>query len=160
MPKGGARNGTGPARERNALRRERGDDKNGWLLLPAAERTEPAPPWPLSRATKFELELWAREWRRPQATIWERNGQVVEVALMVRAVRISAEPTAKAADRNVARLQMDALGVTQQGMKALQWEIVSDELAQRRDTSGLVATEPRRPSARDRLKPVVDADAG
>src|SRR5690348_94393 len=84
MPSGG-HSRSGPPPDPNALRRERPSDAAGWTTLPSGGRAKPAPPWPLAgRVLKREAELWAELWARPQAVMWERLGQSLDVALYVR----------------------------------------------------------------------------
>lgn len=120
MTSGGARAHSGPAPDPNALRRDR--DKAGWTTLPAA-RTDPAPSWPLSRASARELVLWAREWTRPQAVMWEANGQEEEVALYVRSLAFAERPSAPVSARVLVRQQQEALGLSLPGLARLRWRI-------------------------------------
>lgn len=148
MAKGGSRIRSGPTPDPEALRRDRDKPaQDGWIDLPAAGRDGPTPEWPLARPTKRELELWEAEWKRPQAIIWERNGQELEVALFVRAVRKAEMATAPVAAGNLVRQMMDNLGVSAPGMLRLRWRIV-DEVAAGR------VRRPRTASARDRLQVV------
>lgn len=151
MTSGGARAKSGPPPDPNALRRDR--DKAEWIDLPRAGRQGEAPPWPLPDQVALEAELWEREWHRPQALMWEATGQVLEVAMFVRAVVVSEGPKASAADRNVVQRKMTDLGITVPGLRANRWRIV-DEL-------GAAKTPKRRarPSARERLKVVRDGEA-
>jgi hypothetical protein len=151
MPSGGARSRSGPAPDPNALRRDRKDDGE-WRRLPASGREGDVPGWPLSDASGRELELWASEWRRPQAVVWEENGQEVEVALFVRSLVDAEAPRATAATRTLVRQQMEALGLTVPGMARNRWVIVGDEAPARRQSRG-------RGSARDRLKVVEGVEA-
>lgn len=144
MPSGGARARSGPAPDPNALRRDR--DAKDWLTLPAEGRTGPTPEWPLPTLADGELVLWEREWRRPQAVEWERNGQQVEVALMVRAIMRSSAPDAKAADMTAVQRYLDSLGVSMPGLLRNRWKIG--------DADQPSAVAPSRPSSRDRLKVV------
>lgn len=121
MAKGGHAR-SGPAPDPNALRRDR--DSKEWIDLPAAGRDGPPPQWPLPDTFGDELDRWAREWRRPQAVEWERNGQELEVALFVRAVSVAEGPKATAADRNVVQRKMTDLGLTVPGLRANRWRIV------------------------------------
>lgn len=147
MPRGGARARSGPAPEPNALRRER--DTGEWVELPASGRENDPPEWPLERPTSRELELWASEWRRPQAIMWERNGQAVEVAMYVRALVDAESPRASVAARTLVRQLMDSLGISVPGMRAARWKIVDEVEPQAQ------GRPEGRPSARERLK-VVD----
>lgn len=119
MPKGGARARSGPPPDPNSLTQVDGE----WTILPAEGRTGPPPPFPLSSPTEREMELWAREWVRPQAVLWERAGQELEVALFVRAVKDAEASDAPVAVRTLVRQQMEALGVSVPGMLRNRWRI-------------------------------------
>ena len=139
---------SGPPPDPNALRRDNPSDRAGWTSLPAAGRTGPVPAWPLSRPTQRETELWAREWTRPQAIMWEANGQQAEVALYVRSLAAAERPRASVASRTLVRQQQEALGLSLPGLLRLRWRI-TDEPAQDRTTDD----EPS--SIRDRFRLVV-----
>ena len=79
MSSGGARARSGPPPDPNALRRDRPSDRDGWVTLPAEGRQGDAPEWPLVGQSDREAELWAAEWRRPQAVQWELTGAELEV---------------------------------------------------------------------------------
>jgi hypothetical protein len=104
------------------------------------------PPWPLSRPTKFELERWEHEWRRPQAIMWEQLGLEIQVAIYVRTLR-DASKAGAAATRTTALLrQIDNLGLSVAGLRANRWVI---------DEAPRTAAAPVRPagsSAKDRLR--------
>ena len=148
MPKGGARARSGPPPDPNALRRER--DAGEWVELPKAGREGDPPEWPLDSPTGRELELWAVEWQRPQALMWERNSQQLEVALYVRAVADAESPRASVSARTLVRQLMDSLGISVPGMRAARWKIV-DEVSKPEPKT---RTGRSRTSARDRLKVV------
>lgn len=122
MPQGGARVRSGPARDPNALSRER-DKPGDWLFLSPEGRQGEAPGWPLGRPTQFELKMWVEEWKRPQAVIWEAHGQFTEVALYVRATAVANSKLATAADRNMVLRFMDDLGISQGGLMKNRWRI-------------------------------------
>lgn len=149
MAKGGHAR-SGPSPDPNALRRDRASDKAEWVDLPAEGRKGDPPAWPFPDQSRDELEMWEREWRRPQAVAWERNGQELEVALFVRALVVSEGPKASAADRNVVQRKMTDLGLTVPGLRANRWRIV-DEAAKPavRSSKGR-----QQASVRDRLKVV------
>jgi len=149
MPRGSSSR-SGPAPDPNALRRER--DKGEWTELPSAGREGEPPGWPLDQPSARELELWPREWRRPQALMWERNGQALEVALFVRAVVEAESPRASVAARTLVRQQMDALGLSVPGLRAARWKIV-DETTPKPEQKPR-ARRGRGASVRDRLKVV------
>lgn len=149
MPKGGARAFSGPPPDPNALRRDRPGDAGSWTVLPAAGREGEVPVWPLSDPSSREIELWRRQWRRPQAVIWEQNGQEDEVAMYVRSLVAAELPNAVVAARTLVRQQQEALGLSMPGLLRLRWRIA--EVEQPAEPS----SAPRQPSSRDRFK-VVD----
>lgn len=151
MPKGGARAFSGPAPDPQALSRDRPSDRASWTILPASGREGEVPAWPLSDPSVREIELWRRMWRKPQAIVWERNGQEDEVAMYVRSLTAAELPNAFVAARTLVRQQQEALGLSMPGLLRLRWRI--------EDVAPEVAAEPARPSgagsARSRFK-VVD----
>lgn len=148
MASGGARARSGPAPDPNALRRDRKDDAQGWTTLPAEGRNAPAPEWPLAGQSDREAELWELYWRKPQALLWEHNGQELEVALHVRRLVEVEQPDASTALGTLVRQQMDALLLTLPAMLAARVRVAADELAVKRSEP----VEVSRSSARDRLK--------
>lgn len=154
MASGGARTRSGPAPDPSSLRSAK--DAGEWTTLPAEGRKGRTPAWPLTKASKRETVLWAREWKRPQALMWERLGQELEVALYVRSVADAEQFGAAVAARTLVRQMMDNLGISAPGMKNLRWKIVADEVGQRRSA----AATARRPSSRQRMQVVAANDAG
>ena len=150
MAKGGPRARSGPSPDPNALRRER--DNGAWTDLPIEGRNGPTPEWPLSTPTKRELEFWEREWRRPQAIMWERDGQETEVALYVRGLRVAESPKAPTNARIAILRMMEGLGISQPGLHRNRWRIVGEAVP------GSTKSPRASGSARDRLK-VVDGGA-
>lgn len=146
MPSGGARTRSGPPRQRDAIRHGRGGD-SGWIPLPSSGREGDTPTWPLGRATKFEREQWEREWRRPQAIMWERLGWEIQVALYVRTLRAAAAPNAAAATTTNLLRQMDGLGISQDGLARNRWYVVEDAQAAARPVKRAPTT-----SAKDRIR--------
>lgn len=129
MPSGGARVRSGPPPDPAANRRNRPSDRAGFVHLPAAGREGDPPEWPLpGRASKFELERWAIEWRKPQAIMWERLGLEIHVAMYVRTLGASAKSHSASAVNNLLRM-MDSLGLSAAGQASLRW-IIDDEPAQ------------------------------
>lgn len=149
--RGGARVKSGPAPDPLAFRRDRPTDQGEWTDLPATGRAGAPPPWPLLDELAGEATLWERQWARPQAVMWERNGQELEVALFVRALVVSEGPRASAADRSLVQRKMGDLGLTAPGLRALRWRIVEMAAPAARQSRARVST-------RDRLK-VVDGGA-
>lgn len=146
MAKGGARARSGPAPDPQALRRDRKDDAAGWLTLPAEGRKGATPEWPLSEASDRELALWVREWRRPQAVEWERNGQELEVGMYVRSLVAAEAPDAVTAARAEVRRMQEALGLSLPGLARNRWRIA--------DAPGELAPTSAAASARGRFKVV------
>jgi hypothetical protein len=133
----------GPAPDPQALRRDRKSDGE-WTRLPAEGRPGDPPVWPLSEQSSREAVLWEAEWRRPQAVMWERNGQQLEVALYVRSVVDAESVKATVAARTLVRQQMEALGLSVPGLLRNRWLIMADEIAPRRSQ--------QESTMRDRLK--------
>jgi hypothetical protein len=134
--------GRGPAPKDPAQRRRRNKTSTR-MALPAEGRKGRAPKWPLMLAEgrdedaskllrKLEAALWRDLWKLPQAVAWERLGYTREVALYVRH-QVSAELGSLDHARE-ARMRSDRLGLTPTALRSLQWEIVADELAERRET--------------------------
>jgi hypothetical protein len=145
MPKGGARSRSGPPPTRGAVRNGRNGDA-GWIHLSADREGDP-PAWPLGRATKFELEQWEREWRRPQAVMWERLGWEIQVALYIRMLRQASGAKMPATLMTNLMSQMVTLGLTGDGLARLRWILPDDappeKAAPKRATTA---------SARDRMR--------
>jgi hypothetical protein len=73
--------------------------------------------------SKREGVLWCREWRRPQAVVWEWNGQEIEVAMYVRTLVAAEKPGAAHNMRNLVRQQQETLGISLTGLARNQWRI-------------------------------------
>ena len=133
---------SGPAPDPLALRRDRPGDKATWKHLPAAGRPGPAPDWPLIRPTKREKALWAAEWARPQAIMWEANGQAIEVALYVRTFARAETPGAPVDCRRLVKQLMDGLGISATGLRTNRWIIEHEPVEHRspRDVSDAAPT--------------------
>lgn len=145
MTSGGARARSGPAPDPNALRRDRKSDGE-WTTLPASGRPGRAPSWPLTEASERELELWKREWKRPQALMWEQHGQEVIVALYVRRLSESELPGSQVTLGTLVRQLQEDLGISNSGLQRNRWKI-ADSVGPQVDepTAGNVV------SARDRF---------
>lgn len=154
MAKGGARARSGPPPDPAALRRDRPSDKDGWTDLPAEGRKGKTPAFPLDAPTKRELQLWAEEWKRPQAIEWERNGQFLEVALFVRTFAGAESPKATAAERTLVRQQMDALGISLPGLLRNRWRILPVEPVEKPTAPRAAPARRSTGTARQRLRAV------
>ena len=119
--KGGARARSGPAPDPNALRREK--DSGDWITLPEEGRQGPAPEWPLADQLDREAVLWEQEWTRPQAVMWERYGQELEVALYVRSVIAAEQHDAPTNARTLVKQLQEALGLSVPGLLRNHWRI-------------------------------------
>lgn len=175
MPRGGLRPGAGApqaeesrAKDRAAARASKHGrpaviDDGDWLTLPREGRTGNAPAWPLSKASKRELEVWRRQWKRPQALAWERLGDLTEqVARYVRYAVEAEQADATVGVRNLVRQYEDGLGISPAGMRMLRWKIGHAP-------KGVVPGDPPTPAAprpvpglspKERLKLVRDGTGG
>jgi len=154
MAHGGARARSGPPADPNALRRDRKDDAASWTTLPATGRTAPAPDWPLTPPTPREMEMWHRFWAKPQALIWERDGQLEYVAIFVRQLVEAEGEKASAENRKTVRMMFADLYLTSDAMLRGRFKIGTPE-----DDRPRIAPPPRS-MARDRLKVVEDEPGG
>ena len=62
--------------------------------------------------------------------MWERGGQMVEVAVFVRTLALAERPKAPVASRTLLRQQMESLGITFPAMLRLRWLIDAETPAQ------------------------------
>ncbi len=152
MPRGGARVVSGPPPDPNALRRDRPGDAATWTTLPAEGRAGDPPEWPLLEADGREWELWADLWGKPQAIMWERLGQLYEVAMCVRMLARAEQPKSSIELQKVVRQYLDSLGLSTQGMLRNRWRIAANEVGERRDSRKTKASAG--PSMKDRLKAI------
>jgi hypothetical protein len=152
MASGGARARSGPAPDPTALRRER--DAGEWTTLPAEGREGATPDWPLTEPTGRETELWEALWRKPQALMWERYGQEIEVALYVRRLTEAEELESRVNLSTLVKQFADSLGLTVPGLRANRWRIARDEVTERREIRETPSAPAGRRSARDRFKVV------
>lgn len=155
MSSGGARARSGPAPDRNAIRNGRaGAD---WIRLPASGRKGEPPTFPLPRSTMREKALWADEWKRPQAIMWEASGQELEVALYVRTLREAEQPKAATSLRTLLVRMQEHLGLSQPGLARNRWLIVDDAAFAEPGADAGVKRPVLISDARDRLRGMSDA---
>lgn len=159
MTSGGARARSGPAPDPNALRNER-SDVLGWKVLPVTGRPGDPPDWPLPEASDREMWHWARLWRTPQATEWEKLGQQVEVAVYVRRLIEVEQPGANAALGNHVLRLGEGLGLTIPGLLRNRWQIGGGQAPAPQAPPPTGTDGPARPrgTTRARLAVVPDAD--
>jgi hypothetical protein len=155
MPRGGARNRSGPAPDPKSGR----SDRRGFRLdaLPAEGYQGEPPTYPLTAVPVYdiwfedkrrvkeldatgtqarfdrELELWAQAWRTPQAEAWIREPwRRQTIAMYVRTMALCESADATAADKNSLHRFADQIGMTPAGLKENGWKIASDEVAAKR----------------------------
>lgn len=168
MPKGGARNRSGPAADPASGRSE----QRGYTLtaLPAGGYEGKVPEFPLPRIVRWnefyedgkkrretddgategfrerELEVWGEAWRTPQACAWSleswRWPTVAEFCRLKTIVEM--EPDANAA--LVAQLHRfrDQIGLTPAGLKENGWAIAADEVGAKARTKAADSQAPKR----------------
>lgn len=131
MPRGGARNRSGPQPDPNSSR----SDRRGVSLtaLPSQGHDGRPPEFPLPRSKARELELWRWAWSTPQACAWAcEPWRWYTVAMWVRTSVICEGAKATAADKNALHRFADQIGLTPAGLKENGWKIAADELAEKR----------------------------
>src|SRR5688572_23295406 len=125
---------SGPAPDPDSLRQSKASIKQTtgeWVRIPRSGRQEPfPPPWPLDpNASPREWQIWTEDWKKPQALMWERLGLERQVANYVRQLAEAERMNAGTNVRILLHRQMEALGLTALGLRALRWMIVEDETA-------------------------------
>lgn len=118
----------------------------GPVILPAGGRKAPAPKWPLSAPTPAEREAWTQLWATPHAVVWERMEWIRTVARYCRVMVAAEQRGAPASLIAQAAILEDRLGLTPKAMRMLLWEVVADEVTEKRAA--------KTPSARGRIKAV------
>lgn len=92
----------------------------------------------LAHQAHLETTLWVDLWRLPQAVQWERLGWLRDVAQYVRH-KVLAELGDLDSARE-ARQWSDRLGLSPLAMLRLRWEVVADEMAERRESKAPART--------------------
>src|SRR4051794_17559471 len=146
----------GVAPDPDALRRDRPSDP-AWTQLTPRPADAPVPEWPLTEPTARELELWRREWLRPQATEWEKNDEVQGVALFVRLLAQGEKPNAPVTIHKYLREWRHELGISANGAAPGRGKMPA--AGQAAPVTPLRSVQqPRRPSARDRVRRVTPTE--
>lgn len=177
MPRGGARNRSGPKADPSSAR----SDRRGYSLtaLPAEGYDGPVPPWPLmKRAVHYsefvdkhpvrmvdleateaiaerEADLWAWVWRTPQACAWSLPSEAWRlhtIAMWVRTMVLCESSDATAADKNSLHRFADQIGMTTAGLAEMGWRVKADDLAEKREQrvdAPAASVRPRRLRAAD-----------
>lgn len=164
---------SGPAKDPNALRRER--DNFTLRQLPRTPYAGPVPRFPLPPAivriemsedgrrwkennaeaskdrNEREAHLWAWAWTLPQAHVWAQDEwRWLDIAMWVRLQAVCEAVDAPASDRNSLHRFACKIGFGPDGLKENGWSIAADALAEKR-LPGAPA-EPAAVSAKDRLR--------
>lgn len=158
MPKGGARNRSGPPAAETSGR----SDARGYTLtaLPAEGYLGPVPDFPLPTPTFRELEVWSQAWATPQACAWALPSEAWRAGTVAMWVRVKVrceDPEAGAALLGQLHRFADQIGMTTAGLAEMGWKVAVDETAAKRPAQPEPA---KRSTSRDRLKVVTSADAG
>ena len=121
--------------------------------MPAEGFSGDVPEFPLGSASPQEVELWADLWRKPQAVMWDRMCSHRTVARYAFLLSVVEDPTrdVQAAILGEVRQLEQQLGVTPKAMRDLRWEIVADEVAERREEKAQPAAA--RPTRRLKVAP-------
>lgn len=156
MPRGGARNRSGPAPDPHS----RTSERKGYTLtaLPSEGYALKAPAFPLPRTVRKswmaveggkaqvvdddateafrnrELDVWAEAWRTPQACAWSMEPwrwAVVAEFCRLKTV-VETEPDANASLVAQLHRYRDQIGLTPAGLRDNGWAIAKDELGAKR----------------------------
>jgi len=178
MPRGGARNRSGPAANPDSAR----SDRRGYKLtaLPAEGYDGAVPKFPLMPRKVYrwefedkrrfqvldedatadiaarEAELWVWAWRTPQACAWSlpsESWRINTIAMWVRTFVICESSEATAADKGSLHRFADQIGLTTAGLAEMGWAVAVDEVGEKRAERSEPSTT-KRSSSRDRLKAV------
>lgn len=144
MPRGGARNRSGPKAREDSARSER----RGYTLtaLPAEGFDGPAPDFPLPDPSERELEVWEAAWRTPQACAWSMPSErwrTRTVAMWVRLSVVCESPEVGAAHLGQLHRFADQIGMTTAGLAEMGWKVAVDQLADRAAKKSTPAEEPK-----------------
>lgn len=178
MPRGGARNRSGPQKQENSGR----SDRAGFSLtaLPSEGFRGEVPEFPLPKVSVYDVyfedkkrvkeldedatqarfererDLWEWAWRTPQAEAWSREPwRWHTVAMWVRTSAVCESSDATAADKNSLHRFADQIGLTPAGLKENGWKIAPDEVSAKRSE----APKAERNSVKSRLAVVADGGA-
>lgn len=145
-----------PLSLRTATRQQRGtlpvSLSDGLQVLPR-ERSGAAPKWPLAKPLARELVVWRREWKRPQAIVWERHQLEMQVAMYVRTLVECESVGVTTSRRSLMLAQERSLLLTHETLARAGYRIASGEAP--------VVVSPSTPtgrpaSSRGRLRAVPD----
>ena len=132
MPRGGARNRSGPAADPNSAR----SDRRNYTLtaLPREGYRGAIPEWPLVVTEEgplhdLELAIWEESWRSPEACAWSMMSRsmwrVVAETCRLAAI-VETDPSSSASLITQLRQYRDQIGHTEAGRRFNGWAIASD----------------------------------
>lgn len=158
MPRGGARNRSGPPADPNSGR----SDRRGYALsdLPARGYDGPVPDFPLPNPSERELVVWEQAWRTPQACAWSVPSEAWRATFVADWVRVKVRTEAVDAPAGLfaARMRLeDRIGFSTAGLAEMGWKIKADEVAQRAADRATETAAPARKSSRDRILKVASS---
>lgn len=143
----------GPEPKKDSERRRRNAPLANTVKLPATGRKGNTPRWPLNGRTP---RGWVGLWKKPQAIMWERNGDELLVARYLHLRNMVQQPedlnSVKPTVLGELRQMEDRLGLSPMALLRLRWEIVEDT------PEKVSAPRPKR-SRRARLR-IVAEEAG
>jgi len=96
----------------------------------ASEHASEVPNWPLSKASKRELQFWSRLWATPVSAVWEGLGWNDAVARYARLMAVAEAPGPPGIVLIEVRQLEDRLGLSPMSLLRLRWQIVDDEPAE------------------------------
>lgn len=133
MASGGARAKSGPAKSPTS----RTSEREGYVLtaLPSEGYRKRAPGLTqyIPRPTTRQKAIWAELWRTPQACAWsQERWRWPSVAILCRLMARAEDPDAPAAIFGELAKMQTRLGLSEEGLRFLGWQIKHDELATRR----------------------------
>jgi hypothetical protein len=149
MPRGGARNRSGPPLDPHSAR----SDARRVVLsaLPSEGWVGDVPDFPLPMVSERELELWVQVWRTPQACAWAvAPWRHYIVGQWVRWSVKAEDPEASAALVGAVIRFADQIGLTPAGLKENGWAVAVDEVA----AKATARTEPDESEPSRRLRAV------
>ncbi len=131
MPRGGARNRSGPSKDPNSGASMRA----GFTLrtLDAEGYTGEVPVWPLEGESAREAAIWSTLWTYPQAIAWAAEPhRWFTIAMYVRTLATAEHPGAAVTAATVGNLHRfaDQIGLTPAGLKENGWKVGAPEPAE------------------------------
>lgn len=149
MPRGGARPGSGPAKDPKSLRSMKLAERNGKKILPSTFAGA-LPEWPLTYASARASEVWELYWKKPQAHLWAIQGSEFEVAIHVQTLCEAEVPNVQTSTRTLLLQQMNSLMLTEASLSKAGYAIDDG------DTLAVKKPATRTTSSRARLRAVPD----